>query len=172
MGQLDAATRGLAFRRPPSPLAQLIDQSQVAALYSSIGSEAPTARLTEYLTEIGKKLVFPLVDGDKPLIFKAVSNIDMLESGYNKIPEPKNTSETVDPDLIITPLIAFDRSMRRLGQGRGHYDRTFAKYPQAIRVGLAWSVQEADAIPVGPYDINLHMIITECEIIQKVSMAS
>ncbi|MEH6756501.1 MAG: 5-formyltetrahydrofolate cyclo-ligase [Parasphingorhabdus sp.] len=170
--QLDMATRGLAFRRPPSPLAKLIAQSEVIALYSATGSEAPTARLAEYLTETGKTLAFPAFMGDSPLEFRRVDNIDLLEAGYRNIAEPNTDCPAVTPDLIITPLIAFDRSMGRLGQGGGHYDRTFAKYPDALRIGLAWSVQETDSVPRQPHDMFLHMIVTESEIIQRVDMTS
>ena len=69
-------------------------------------------------------------------------------------------------------LVAFDRSLNRLGQGGGHYDRTFEKYPDAIRIGLAWSVQEADNIPVERHDVTLHAIVTESELIQKVDVTS
>lgn len=170
--QLDAATRGLAFRRPPSPLAKLIEQSEVVALYSAMGSEAPTARLTEFLIESGKTLCFPVVMGDSPLEFRQVDTIDLLETGYQDIAEPGAGCPVVVPDLIITPMVAFDRSMGRLGQGKGHYDRSFEKYPEATRVGLAWSVQEADNIPMQPHDVTLHMIVTESEIIQRVDMTS
>ncbi len=164
------ATRGLAFRRPPTPLVKLIEQSDVIALYSAIGSEAPTARLAEYLAEMGKITAFPEVVKNSPLEFRKVSNIDLLEAGFRNIAEPNANCPAITPDLIIAPMIAFDRSMNRLGQGGGYYDRTFEKYPEAIRIGLAWSVQETDAVPVQPHDIPLHMIVTESEIIQKVDM--
>lgn len=166
------ATRGLAFRRPPTPLAQLIEQSEVIALYSAIGSEAPTARLAEYLAEIGKTIAFPACVADSPLEFRKVDNIDLLVAGFRNISEPAADCPAVAPDLIIAPMIAFDRSLNRLGQGGGHYDRTFGQYPQATRIGLAWSVQETDAVPVQPHDVPLHMIVTESEIIQRVDMKS
>ena len=164
------ATRGLAFRRPPSPLAKLIEQSEVIALYSATGSEAPTASLAEYLAEIGKITAFPVGIGDSPLEFRKVDNIDLLEAGFRNIAEPGADCPMVTPDLIIAPMIAFDRSMRRLGQGGGHYDRTFAEYAKATRVGFAWSVQETDAVPAAPHDVPLDMIVTESEIIQRVEM--
>jgi len=166
------ATRGLAFRRPPTPLAKLIDQSAVIALYSAIGSEAPTARLADYLAEIGKTIAFPVCVGDAPLEFRKVGNIDLLEAGFRNISEPNADCPAVTPDLIIAPMVAFDRAMRRLGQGGGPYDRTFGKYPDALRIGLAWSVQEAESIPVEPHDRPLHMIVTESEIIQSIEMTS
>ncbi len=170
--QLDMATRGLAFRRPPTPLAKLIEQSEIIALYSAIGSEAPTASLAEYLTEIGKTTAFPVCAGDSPLEFRKVDNIDLLQAGFRNISEPGPDCPTVTPDLIIAPMIAFDRSMIRLGQGGGHYDRTFAEFPEATRIGLAWSVQETDAVPAQPHDVPLDMIVTESEIIQRVDMKS
>lgn len=104
--------------------------------------------------------------------FRAVSSIDLLEAGFNGIAEPTNNCPIVIPDIIIVPLIAFDRSMNRLGQGGGHYDRTFAKYPEALRIGLAWSVQETSEVPTEEHDVTLHAIVTESEIIQKVNVTS
>jgi 5-formyltetrahydrofolate cyclo-ligase len=170
--QLDMATRGLAFRRPPTPLAKLIERADIIALYAATGSEAPTSRLADYLVEIGKTVAFPVCIGDKPLEFRKVDNIALLETGYRNIDEPGPDCPMAAPDLIIAPMLAFDRSMHRLGQGGGHYDRTFAEYPDAPRVGLAWSVQETGAVPVQPHDIKLDMIVTESEIIQRGDLTS
>ncbi len=137
-----------------------------------MGSEAPTARLAEYCIEIGKTIAFPAVTGDSPLEFRQVDSIELLETGYQNISEPGADCPVVRPDLIVTPMVAFDRSMGRLGQGKGHYDRSFEKYPEASRIGLAWSVQEADNIPMQTHDVTLHMIVTESEIIQSVDMTS
>jgi 5-formyltetrahydrofolate cyclo-ligase len=56
--------------------------------------------------------------------------------------------------------------MRRLGQGAGFYDRAFARLPAARRIGLAWSAQEADALPADPWDVPLHAVATEKEWIE------
>ncbi|MBF6602357.1 MAG: 5-formyltetrahydrofolate cyclo-ligase [Sphingorhabdus sp.] len=165
--QLDPATKGLAFRRPPSPLAKLIEQSRIIAIYSATGSEAPTTRLIEFLIESGKTVCFPAVVGETELAFRQVDSLDLLVAGYRDIAEPGATCPAVAPDLIIAPMVAFDRSLGRLGQGGGHYDRAFEKHPEATRIGLAWSVQEADHIPMQPHDLPLDMIVTESEIIQK-----
>ena len=166
VGQLDVASRNLSFRRPPSPLARLIEPVQTVALYRQVGSEAPTERLIEYLTETGVNILLPRVVEDGPLEFRQVSSSDILLSGFKDIPEPDTNCALAEPELIIAPLVAFDRSLRRLGQGGGHYDRVFTKYPGIPRVGLAWSIQEVDEIPAEPHDVPLHMIVTECEIIE------
>ncbi len=115
-------------------------------------------------------MAFPACIGNTPLEFRRIDNLDLLEAGFRNIAEPGMDCPSVTPDLIIAPMIAFDRSMHRLGQGGGHYDRSFAAFPQATRIGLAWSVQEADAIPVAAHDMPLDMIVTESEIIQRVGM--
>lgn len=164
--QLDGASRNLSFRRPPSPLARLLVPGQTIAFYRSVGSEAPTERLVEYLTETGVDIAFPRVTDNDGLEFRLVTGPDLLEAGFRNIPEPDNSCPLVDPDVIIAPLVAFDRSLRRLGQGGGYYDRCFARYPDVPRIGLAWSVQEADEVPTEAHDLPLQMIVTECEIIE------
>jgi 5-formyltetrahydrofolate cyclo-ligase len=67
----------------------------------------------------------------------------------------------VTPDLVITPLLAFDAEGGRLGQGGGYYDRTFAASAEAIRIGLAYSGQLLAGLPIEPHDARLHGILTE-----------
>jgi 5-formyltetrahydrofolate cyclo-ligase len=68
---------------------------------------------------------------------------------------------TVTPDLIVTPLLAFDRRGGRLGQGGGYYDRTFAALPEAVRIGFAYAGQQVDRLPIEAHDIRLHGVLTE-----------
>ena len=166
VSQLDGASRNLSFRRPPSPLARLFKPQQTVAFYRSVGSEAPTERLVEYLTETGVNIAFPRVTDNEAMEFRLVSGPELLDLGFRNIPEPGDSCPLVDPDVIVAPLVAFDRSLRRLGQGGGYYDRSFAQYPDVPRIGLAWSVQEAADIPTGPHDLPLDMVVTECEIIE------
>ena len=82
-----------------------------------------------------------------------------------KIPE---NGELVEPDLLIVPLVAFDRSGARLGYGGGFYDRSLEKLRQkkkTIAIGFAYSGQEVSKIPTEKTDQNLDIIVTEKEII-------
>ena len=63
----------------------------------------------------------------------------------------------------MTPLVAFDRRGGRIGQGASHYDRAFARFPGARRLGFAWALQEVEAVPHDPWDEGLHAIVTERE---------
>lgn len=69
------------------------------------------------------------------------------------------------PDLLLVPLLAFDREGRRLGYGGGFYDRTLAALPDATAIGCAFAAQELDEVPAGEYDRRLPMIATERGII-------
>ena len=79
--------------------------------------------------------------------------------------QPAVTSAECAPDLIVTPLLGFDRRGGRIGYGAGHYDRAFQRFPGARRIGFAWSVQQVDAVPLDPWDVPLHAVVTEREFI-------
>ncbi len=65
------------------------------------------------------------------------------------------------PDLLLVPLLAFDRAGRRLGYGGGYYDRTLAALPNARAIGIAFAAQEIDTVPAGPHDRPLDAVATE-----------
>jgi len=104
-----------------------------------------------------------IVEKDAPLDFHRWWPGDPLEEKNGGILQPVAESEKIVPDIILTPLVGFDRSLRRLGRGGGYYDRSFKAYPDAIRIGVAWSIQEAEAIPVEAWDMPLHAVATEKE---------
>ena len=69
-------------------------------------------------------------------------------------------------DLVLMPLVAWDRQGRRLGMGGGYYDRAFKRVlglDRPERVGVAWSLQEADELPQESWDVSLHAVVTEKE---------
>jgi 5-formyltetrahydrofolate cyclo-ligase len=70
------------------------------------------------------------------------------------------------PDVMLLPLLAFDKSGGRLGYGGGYYDRTLAALPGRPRIGCAFAAQQVDAVPLGPYDIRLDAVATERGIIR------
>jgi 5-formyltetrahydrofolate cyclo-ligase len=86
-----------------------------------------------------------------------------LIPGAYGLHQPEGASDEIAPTLIITPLVGFDRHGGRIGQGAGYYDRAFARLPGAVRIGLAWSVQEMPQLPLDPWDVPLHAVATEQE---------
>lgn len=86
-----------------------------------------------------------------------------LVPGPFAIPEPPPSAETLPHqrlDLILVPGLAFDRAGRRLGRGRGFYDRLLAQADQARRWGIAFDFQVVTAVPHETHDVKLHRIAT------------
>lgn len=167
VASLDPLAHRLAFKVIPSPLTRRLEQAQVVALYMGLDDEAPAQRLAAPLQTLGKTIALPRVlDRLGSMDFLEWNPEDQLFPGLFGTSHPEPTGNPVTPDVIIAPLISFDRAMNRLGQGGGYYDRVFARYPEALRVGLAWSVQEYDDLPADPWDLPLNLILTEVELIE------
>lgn len=167
---LDPMAHRLAFRAVPSPVRPLLEGRETVALYAQVNDEAPALRLAEALIEMGKTLCLPrAVDRIGTLEFRLWRPGDPLDDGPFGTRHPSAAMATCDPDVIIAPLLAFDNRLMRLGQGGGYYDRVFARYDQALRIGLAWSVQQIDEVPADPWDVPLHLVITERSLIEAAS---
>ena len=72
-------------------------------------------------------------------------------------------------DVLLIPLLAFDKNLNRLGYGGGYYDRLIerlSKKKKIIKIGLALSIQEIDKVPINMYDQKLDYIVTNKHIIK------
>lgn len=135
---------------------------ETVAVYRAIGSELDAEALSLALARAGRVLCLPVViERDAPMVFRRWSPGEPLELDEAGVPAPFPLAATVTPDLIVTPLLAFDLHGGRLGQGGGYYDRTFAASPDVIRVGFAYAGQEMETLPLEPHDIRLHGVLTE-----------
>lgn len=161
-----------AADRAPEMLARVFGNRKpgVCAIYRGAGSEVDPRPLSEVLGQLGWSLALPYAQApETPVLFKAWRPGDPLAPDCVGIKAPLTSAEDVLPDLIVAPLVAFDRSGGRLGQGGGYYDRTI----EALRagklnvpyVGLAFSVQEVDSVPVDDHDQRLDGVLTEKEYI-------
>ena len=93
---------------------------------------------------------------------------DPLKINNYGIPEPE-IKKLVYPDILLIPLLAFDKNLNRLGYGGGYYDRFIARLSnkkKIIKIGLAFSVQEIKKIPINKYDQKLDYIVTSEYIIE------
>jgi 5-formyltetrahydrofolate cyclo-ligase len=124
------------------------------------------------LEERGFRLAAPaIVERDQPLVFRQWD----VHAGFAPgrfgfgIPEPSPDSPVVEPDLLLVPMLAFDRRGHRLGYGRGYYDRTLALWRgrrPIVAAGLAFAAQEVLSLPIGGDDQRLDWIITEAGLIR------
>jgi 5-formyltetrahydrofolate cyclo-ligase len=111
-----------------------------------------------------------ITNKNTPLLFRLWKPGDMLvrNSIYPHILEPLTLSPEVFPDLIILPLVAFDKCCNRLGYGGGFYDRTIArasKYKSSITVGYAYECQKSSkTLPVCKHDVPLDFVVTEKQV--------
>jgi 5-formyltetrahydrofolate cyclo-ligase len=139
-----------------------IEDSAIIAAYVPIASEIGTMSLIGALHRLGRTVALPHVTSrvDTPR-FLAWGAEDPLIDGPFGLRQPRGDAPTVSPDVILAPLLGFDNSLNRIGYGAGHYDRAFAVYPQARRIGLAWAVQQCDQLPTDLWDIPLHAVATE-----------
>lgn len=135
--------------------------ARLVAGYIAMGGEVDPATILA----AAPATALPLVGSrDAPMQFRLWSPGDPLFPGPLGLLQPSPDALPAEPDLILTPLVAFDRALGRLGQGASYYDRAFALLPVARRIGLAWSVQQADApLPADPWDVRLHAVATERE---------
>jgi 5-formyltetrahydrofolate cyclo-ligase len=139
-----------------------LGDSCIAAIYLPIGSEIDTLPLIDRLHLRGLSIALPHVPSRKgPMRFLAWLPGDPLPGGPMGLRQPAADAQEVQPDLILTPLLAFDARLHRLGYGAGFYDRAFAALPGARRVGLAWSMQQVPAIADERWDVPLHAVATE-----------
>ncbi len=164
------ARRGAFFATGPQPvrpdprLLARLSPGTVMASYAPIGSEADPRLLEAAALDLGCRLALPLVvDREAPLRFLAWPAGEPLAAGPFGLANPQADWDEIAPDIVLTPLLAFDAALNRLGQGAGHYDRAFVRHPGAWRLGVAWSVQRVAALPADPWDVPLHAIITETD---------
>jgi 5-formyltetrahydrofolate cyclo-ligase len=137
--------------------------------YWPAGSEIDIRPLLGALHGAGHRLVLPVVvERDAPLIFRAWRPGEPVIKG-NGAWVPDETAPRFEPDLLLVPLVGFDRRGGRLGQGAGYYDRTLLKLrgERAVTaIGIAYAVQEISEIPTGPYDQPLDAVLTEAGLIE------
>jgi 5-formyltetrahydrofolate cyclo-ligase len=120
----------------------------------------------EILKKFAKKkyqISLPVIKKNFDMNFYKWSFNDPLKINQYGIPEP-SSKKLVYPDVILVPLVAFDNNLNRLGYGGGYYDRVIKKLNEKkkiLKIGLAFSVQKINNVPVTKYDKKLDYIVTD-----------
>ena len=110
----------------------------------------------------------PVIKKNFQMDFYKWSFSDPLKVNKYGIPEPE-IKNIIFPDILLIPLVAFDRNLNRLGYGGGYYDRLICKLSKKkniIKIGLAFSDQKIDKVPINVYDQKLDYIVTNKNIIK------
>jgi 5-formyltetrahydrofolate cyclo-ligase len=154
--------RRIAFSAVPAAVKALFKSGQIVAGYIPVGSEADPRAILQQAYDAGCATALPHVTSHAaPMRFLRWSPGDACEDGPFGLSQPASSSSPCRPDVILVPLVAFDSRLMRLGQGAGHYDRALSLLVDAYAVGIAWSVQQAPALPADPWDIPLNAVLTE-----------
>lgn len=151
------AARGL-------PVARTAGYQSVSAFYP-YKSEISTLPLLARLAGDGWTTALPVVVAPgEPLVFRAWRPGEATVPGVWDIPVPPEASSAIVPDVLVVPLLAFDRAGYRLGYGGGFYDRTLAKLRRVkpvVAVGMAFAAQEVAEVPHDANDQRLDFVMTE-----------
>lgn len=134
------------------------------AAYLAAGGEIDPGPLALRLAALGADRLLPHVTGEGRMRFLSAPPGGRLAPDASGLPAPPQDAEEKRPDLVITPLLAFDRFGGRLGQGGGHYDRALAELRRTGPVfvlGLAFAGQEVDRLDLEPHDQPLDAVLTE-----------
>ncbi len=139
--------------------------------YSPIGTEVDALPLMAALHALGATVCLPMIKPDGgALTFRTWQPAMALEPHcFGTAAPPEAASVAVRPTLLLVPLLAFDRQGGRLGYGQGHYDRTLAALRRdgpITAVGLAFSAQALDRVPMEGHDVPLDWIVTEAAVLR------
>ncbi|MFQ5439409.1 MAG: 5-formyltetrahydrofolate cyclo-ligase [Paracoccaceae bacterium] len=171
--------RKTAFAARKSAHVQGLDGAACAMLaqyLASLGTEGCVAGYMPIRTEInplsvmrdldaaGRVVCVPVIEAaGKPLLFSRWREGGAMTGGPFGATVPAS-ADYVEPDIIVTPLVAFDRRGFRLGYGGGYYDRTLEKLRQKkriIAIGFAYGAQELPTVPTEPTDQRLDAVVTQ-----------
>ena len=145
------------------PLLNNINSDYVGS-YVDYNFELSTNSLNKYLIEKNINICLPKINSQSKEInfFKFSTGTKLIKNKYN-ILEPEVTNEIIFPKLVLVPLLAFNESGFRLGYGGGFYDKYFSSQEEKdiIKVGLGFSFQKANQIPIESHDQKLDWILTE-----------
>ena len=147
------------------------NDSQVVMVFISIKGEVNTSFIIDYCFEQGKTVVVPKVDLDKKTMdaVRLDGQDHILAKTKYGILEPVNAeSHPVEKiDLIITPGLAFDDNLNRLGRGGGYYDKFLSqKECVAVKCGVAYDLQIVTDLPIDEQDQKISILVTEKRVIR------
>jgi len=142
-----------------------IHNGETVLVYSAKELEVNTTPIITSLFQRNTPVVVPIiVKEDISLRLSYIHDLSVLVPSTFGVPEPIGNEIPADPAdirIIILPMLGFDRHGGRIGYGAGYYDRFLAKHPRIKKIGIAFSCQETERVPVDENDIPMNCIITE-----------
>ena len=141
--------------------------SRHIACYLPADGEIDTRPLIKASLAAGKRLYLPVIDSGR-MIFHPYARSTRLQRNQFGLWQPRPDRQATpvkNLDLVLLPLVGFDRSGARLGMGGGFYDRAFRyacrRSPRPFLMGVAHAIQELESVPVEGWDRDLYAIATD-----------
>lgn len=148
----------------------LANGSETVMVYVSKKPEVDTGSLIAGLIARGIRVIVPIIERETTsLRLSYLDDPSVLAPSTFNVPEPVGNELPASPrdvQLVIIPIVAFDRRGDRLGYGAGYYDRFLSGNRDIPKIGLAFACQEAGFIPSDENDVRMDAIITEDAIIR------
>lgn len=142
--------------------ADIYKSADTIMLYMPIGSEADTSAIMNQAFADGKRIVLPVTSAEGEITPVYATSDTSFAKGNFSIPEPteREVASVEDIDVVIIPGIVFDRAGRRVGYGKGCYDR-FLPRTNALKIGYCFEDFICDKIPSDITDIPMDFLLTE-----------
>ena len=134
------------------------------ALYYPSSFEINVLKFLEFNFISNSNLLLPVIEENNQMNFFSWKKNEVLQINKYGILEPIKSKPSI-PDIMLIPLLAFDKNKYRLGYGKGFYDRYLNKYLKTYKnilsVGVAFSFQKYHKLPINNMDVKLNYILTE-----------
>ena len=136
--------------------------------YYPLNFEIDSLAILYLLEKKNYNISLPKIEKKNQMNFLQWSSNEPLKINKYGIPQPIS-AKIVFPDILLIPLVAYDKNLNRLGYGGGFYDRyinKIEKRKKVIKIGLAFSYQKVKIIPINQYDKKLDYVITEKQMLK------
>ena len=152
-----------------NPLIDIIENKKnnekIISLYYPSNYEINILSIFKLIKKIKLKTLLPIIKSNNQMNFVEWKYLDPLRVNKFGMLEPILQNKTIVPNFMLVPLLAFDKNNNRLGYGKGFYDKFLNKFLRIKKnittIGVAFSFQKYNKLPVSSLDIKLDYILTE-----------
>ncbi len=135
------------------------------SIYYPASYEVDVIKLLDIIDSKKIKMILPVINKNNSMYFYKWEKGDILHINKYGMLEPNVFKKKITPNVMLLPLLAFDKDKNRLGYGGGYYDKFLNKYLKSnkklLTVGIAFSFQKYTKLPISKNDVKLNHILTE-----------
>lgn len=135
-------------------------------IYLAVKGEVDTMQIIKAAMQADKLVYIPKICGDRMMMTLLNDKTELKPNNFGIMEDEKTEAVMVKTDLIIAPLVAYDKEFNRLGKGKGYYDKFLAENPAPV-MALAFAEQYYENIPSEPHDKKMDYIAIEKGIIRR-----